>query len=235
MNTLPPTRTERIFNAEPITEEDLKKEASPHRREISCPKCSSTMTMIKVSNRKDDYETTTYQCHGAKAGGKLCLLVMSLTDSVPFYMRPGDFDKGDAGWQAGHTQTVPQKDAEALVKAKVVAPKAAFAGVAHRPIYPGNKSTLNKVIWDLFWDDIMKDGKCKKLSLEARTVVAKGQNSKTDAALKSVTQWITERTGYAIKLQDDHYVISGKTVGGKGAAGQPFSDESYRKLHGFPI
>lgn len=224
-----------------MTEDDLLR--GVEFTEVVCPKCQGLMTCVKGplnpmdKGKPTGYQTTTWQCHNRGRGkGGMCLAVNVFTDSVEYYMRPGDFDKGDIGWKDGITQTVPAADVSGLVAAKQVATKQAFTGVPAKPIYPGNRATVNKQIWDYFWDHILKDGRVSKNDLEVYVKsVATVADNKRDHQLATLTTWIPERTGYAVKLSDGFYEVTGKAprLGGKGLIGEPFSTPEYKKVHGF--
>jgi len=247
--TLPPTRTERLFGSAPVTEDDLLK--GVEFDVVICPKCLSLghsgrqMTCVKgptnplKDGKPTGFQTVTWQCHNRGRGpGEMCLMVVTTTDSVGYYMRPGDFDKGDIGWKDAVAETVPAADVSGLVTAKQVKVKQAFTGVPAKPIYPGTRATVNKQIWDYFWDHIMRDGKVSKKDLEAYVKsVATVAATKRDRQLATLTDWIPERTGYSVKLVGDSYEVTGKAarLGGKGPIGEPFSTPEYKKAHGFPI
>jgi hypothetical protein len=224
-----------LFGKTPETEDSLKDKASATRHDVQCTTCGGLLTLIKVSKRKGDYETTTYQCHNVKHG-KMCLEVHTVTDSVPFYMRPGDFDSGDAGWQAAAPETVPAADLEGLATTEVFKPKPVFSGVPAKPEYPGTRATVNKIIWEFFWTSIMTKGKVDRDKMEKFVrQTATVSKPKIEAALSTVMTWIPERTGYEIKLVGGFYEVARKNarLGGKGLIGEPFSTPEYKKVHGF--
>ncbi len=241
---LPPTRTERLFGAKPVTEADFL--PGIEYAGVVCPKCCGEMTCVKppvtpiVDGKSTGFQTVTWQCHNPAPGTKsgLCLMVSVVTDSVEYYMRPGDFDKGDIGWKAGVKDTIPAADVKPLVKSKQIVGKKAFEGVPVKPVYPGERATVNKILWDEFWNQIFANGEVDKNKLETYVrATATVAFHKVDNALKTLMQWIPQRTGYAVKLVDGKYKVTGKAahLGGKGIIGLPFSDPEYRKVHGFPL
>lgn len=237
-------RLERLYGVQGPTEDELKAKVPDELQNVQCLQCGGLMTLIKAFVRKNDFLTTTYQCHTQKAG-KMCLFVLQATNSVPFYMRPQDFDDGDVSVLEKAHETIPAKDVEKLVVEKKITPKATFEGVPEKPIYPGDgkRTTINTVLWNFFWDTYMDKGKVPKDALEKIVRETKSKpgdrklEAKIDAALsvQAVKDLITSRSGYVVRLSDGHYDVTGKTRGAKGFLGEPWSTDSYKKTHGFPL
>ncbi len=243
--TLPATRIERLFGKAGPTAAELK--ATSKFEDVVCPQCHGLMTLIKAPSAKSQkqekgervpFNTTTWQCHNPwKSVSGLCLTVTTVTDSVGYLMRPGDYDTGDIGWQAGVKDTIPEKDAQSLkpvVKKAVASKRTVFDGVKIKPEYPGSSMTVNKIAWDEFWNQILTNGKADKAKLEAYVkATARTNPVKVNKSLNTLRTWITERTGYAIKLDAGFYTVTGRTKGGKGPTALPYSDLAYQREHGF--
>jgi hypothetical protein len=166
----------------------------------------------------------------------MCLIVSQVTDSVNYFMRPGDFDKADIGWKTGAKDTIPAEQVKGLVAKKQVEPKKSFDGIPpQKPIYPGNRVTINKVTWDFFWDNIMATGRVNHDALVAHVLAntPKKMETKARISLRDLPSLITTRSGYLIRKNEGDWIVFGKGRGGKGLIGEPFSTESYRKIHGF--
>jgi predicted RNA-binding Zn-ribbon protein involved in translation (DUF1610 family) len=236
---MPALRAEKLGQV-PDSAKELIERVPEDLRNLPCPKCGALMVIVKANSDRM-YTTYTAQCHttvsklvprekGSLKVESICGLVIQLTDSVRNLLRPGDFMSHDIGWKDVAETTILLQDA-----AKILPKTEKFEGIKIKPEYPGQKKTINKCLFDEFWFlYCAHNGEVEKSELDRIIKRQRGDNPKTAEALRTFASMYISRTGYSIQLRNGIYTVVGRTIGAKGLLGQPYSDESYRKVHGFP-
>lgn len=150
---------------------------------------------------------------------------MTLTTSVQNFMRPGDFDSSTFNWREVALQTPKMEEVD--IQRKL------FSGVPEIPYSPWTRKTNMSVLYETFWGMYSKDKTVNILALKDVAVSVKGDSSNLRELVKTLPEWMANRTGYAVKQSDSDYIIVGKTIGGNGDQALPYSDPEYKKVHGF--
>lgn len=199
---------------------------------VMCPVCGTNMVMLK--GRKTAYgDNITYQCQAQTAPGKYCLVVMSLTVGNNYFMRPGDFETCDMGWERIASQTFQLNDDDELLQSSV---QEEFERPKATPTNPWDRNVQSKVIWEEFWKAIMEKGMITDRELmeavqDARPGDRKGKPLfKLRREIETLPRWMSKRTGYVVKQRGPVLTVVGKAPGDYNSF--PFSEESYRKQHG---
>jgi len=235
LNSLP-TRREKMGYEWIPTEEDRKRSKSvpSWAKEVQCPKCGAIMVPLKSKDNTRFGENVTYQCHRVDEFQNMCLVVLTVMTGVYYCMRPGDFTKSDWDWENVAFQTVP-----VIPGAKVadISAKEDFQQPKSMNWCPWTKNTQNKVIWDSFWEIILRDGECGCDELRDRVLEIRPKDkngsyrSKLDRELKTLPLQLQRRSGFVIKAYGGVFRIVGKAKGDPEL--HPYSDEAYRKEYGF--
>jgi hypothetical protein len=220
---LPPVRSEQ-YEEIGETEVSIKRELPYWAANVLCPECQGLMLPIHAKKDKQWGETVVYQCQNRKP-----YVVVTLTTTVTNIMRPGDFTLSDFDWREVAKQ-VPTMD-------QAPEPLSVEFRVKKRPPTPWSKNIAQKIMWETFWDMYFKKGSNGLVNIESLIKVVtdiKGASGQIDTLIQTLPTWMTERTGFATVInREGYYQIIGKTVGGTGYAGLPYSDPEYRKEFGF--
>lgn len=227
-----PTRLERFGYSDVPQVARYYRTANRWAKSVMCPVCGSPMTMLR--GRKGRYgENITYQCHAQTSPGKYCLCVITLTVGNNYWMRPGDFETCDFDWQDIANQTVQIRDGDHVEDTSVEGP---FRLPEKAPPCPWVREVLNKAIWDVFWEDILTDGKVYADTLIRKVQEKRPQNTtgkplfKLNQEVSTLTQWMTDRTGLVVRERNNVFTVIGKTKGKSDLA--PWNDQEYRREFG---
>ena len=231
-----PTRRENLGYEWIPTEDDRKRSKSVPvwAKEVICPKCGAIMVPIKSKAETRFGENVTYQCHRVDANQQMCLVVLTIMTGVYYCMRPGDFTKSDWDWESVAHQTVPVIPG---VKVADISAKEDFQQPKSMNWCPWTKNTQNKVIWDTFWEIILRDGECGVDELREKVLEIRPKDKvgsyryKLDRELKNLPDLMQKRSGYVIKSYGKVFRVVGKAKGDPDT--HPYSDAQYRKEHGF--
>lgn len=229
--TLPPTRMEKAGEEFVETSKSLNNKLPYWAKSALCVKCGGLLAPIKAKADTQYGETITFQCHNMK-NGKMCLLVVQVTESVSNMMRPGDFHPSDVGWKHVAPETVSAEVAEAAVS------PVEFEGPKVAPDSPWQRKTVLSALWDGFWLSYMSNTYrpvADKEFVMSHAIAVKGASftQKIKEELENLPEWMNFRTGYVISLSNGAFSIVGKTQGGEGITALPYSDPKYRKKFGF--
>lgn len=183
------------------TSDDIKKRVPDWARNVVCPVCQGIMTPIHSKPEKSNRwgESITYQCHNGK-----CFTVTTVTTSVPYYMRAGDFDVSEFDWR----ELAPQCVAVTRGVTGAETPR----GIGRVPDCPWVRSTATKVIWDAFWDGFKAGSPRHARSVSdvaAAVVRLKGDNPRVRALLKDFPKWMSKESGLKIVQIGTEYVAIG--------------------------
>jgi len=197
---------------------------------VECPRCGGTLTPLKAKAPDGWGEVITYQCHNLiDDKGSYCLVVLTITDGVRYFMRPGDFTSSDFDWTSVAPETIPAPSTVVDPEKKERQP----FKPEHRP--PSwDRNTLMKPIYDLFWEKIMEVGRVDAADLSDYATKMKPETPKDKIleAVRTLPTWMKAKTGYEIRSAHSMYEVAGKSVGS--TYEWPYSLASYRDQHGFP-
>lgn len=185
------------------------------------------MTPLRAKKDRQWGESIVFQCHNMGAKNKICLLVQTVTTSVPFFMRTGDFSDSQFDWKSVAPQTIPEDKANEL---HIGTEKVAFVLPQEAPPSPWIRETATKIVWDSFWTAILKNGEIAVDALRLALFDKKGKSPKTEKLIEQVPEWITGHSGYSVVKQGSSFKVVGKTMGNNKLF--PYSDPKYRKAHG---
>lgn len=196
---------------------------------VDCPRCGGAMTPLKAKAPDSWGEVITYQCHNlVDDSNTFCLVVLTITDGVRYFMRPGDFTSSDFDWTKVAPDTIP-------ARASTTDPDKQ----GHKPFVPEHRppswdrNTLMKPIYDAFWDEIMVSGRVEASDLSDHASKMKPDTPKDKIleAIRTLPSWMKAKTGYVVKSSHSGFEVLGR---GEGSTYEwPFSDVEYRKLHNF--
>lgn len=227
-----PTRRERMGYEWIPSEEDRRNQAPRWAQYVECPVCKGQMTLIKLKKDTQWGHNLTFQCHNTKAE-RHCLAVVQLTTGSTYYMRPGDFEFSDFDWRKVAIETVEVCEGDTIIQSPSDRP---IDRPVLRPYNPWKRTTSPEhILWNLFWDDIMKVGfvSYEDMCFEAEQI----RDDLADLPrYKKIVQdfpaWIEERSGYTVHTDSAGIMcINGRGRGSK--EGLPYSDKEYRQQHGF--
>lgn len=227
-----PTRKERLGYGKQSKSSDYSKEVESWGEYVLCPVCGSQMTLLK--GRKGRYgESLVYQCHTEVKRGQYCLAVMTLTVGSRYYMRPGDFEACDVGWEGVASETVEVREGDVIKQAAFTKD---FELPETPPPAPWSREVQGKVVWDNFWEIALKNnGVVSTLQLidivkEKKPEDRAGKGlSRLESTIKNFPTFVTKSTGYLVRTVGSEFHILGKVEGDTDM--YPYSDPEYRKLH----
>lgn len=203
-------------------------------REVQCPKCGAIMDVLKSKRSLKFGENVLYQCHAIDQYYEACLTVVQITTDSFYWMRASDFTSTDWDWQEIVEETVP-----VLPNGKVIAhdPTDKFIKPVEVPPCPWQKRVTKRVLWEKFWEAIMEQSEINASELITLVQEEREQDKKGKFArnlyelVDTINIWMQQRTGYVVKDFNNILTVVGKSRGSLDLF--PFSDEGYRKKHGF--
>lgn len=228
-----PTRKERGgYGPQPRTSPFLK-EAEGWMKAVQCPVCGSPMTLLK--GRKGRYGTNiTYQCHTETKPRSYCLAIMAVTVGGNRFMRPGDFDVSDIGWEDAAEESIEVEEGDTIKGVPRIGESFLPEEI---PPTIWVRNVRSKVVWDSFWslalsnegavdvDDLIP------MALEVRKKDTQGDNyDRLLEVINDIPEWITKRTGFLISRKENILQVIGQ--GGGSMSLYPYSDHGYRKKFG---
>jgi len=169
-------------------------ESSEWAKDVVCPVCGGLMTLLKEKADTHWGETFTFQCHNAKP-----FVVMTVTTSVLNKMEPSMFDVSVVNWK----EVAPKAPKSGKLKPK-------FKGVREIPARPWTRMTNSSVLWDCFWALYKTRGKvdCAESVIQAGEI--KGDSPQLRELVRTLPDWMTQRSGYVVKRMGGDFKIVGK-------------------------
>lgn len=228
-----PTRREKEGGGPQPKNSPFLKEADDWMKAVQCPLCGSPMALLK--GRRGRYGANiTYQCHTETKPRSYCLTVMTVTVGGNRFMRPGDFDVSDIGWEDVAEEAIEVEDGD-IIKG---VPRIGSDFLPHEaPPTIWVRNVRRKVIWDSFWDLALDNqgvvcvDKLVPLVLWVRKKDADGDNyDRLMETIYDIPNWMTKRTGYLIIRKENTLQVIGQ--GGGSESLYPYSQEDYRQAFG---
>ena len=195
---------------------ELKRRLPAWARDTLCPIDGAVMMPLKAKADTQWGESITWQC-------RACRAVVTVNTSSPSIMSPGDFSSSMFNWKEVSLSSEPFTDDKIE--------KSDFTGVPEIPPRPWSRNTNNSVLWDIFWQLHSSSSNCTPEDLLQGAIAIKGDSPKLRELVKTLPEWMAEKTGYAVKLRSGVFSVVGKTAGNLNEA--PYSDVEYRRKHGF--
>jgi hypothetical protein len=152
------------------------------------------MTLLKEKSDKQWGITTTYQCHNERP-----FVVVTVTTSVMNKMAPEMFDVATTNWK----DVAPNAPTKGTLRPK-------FKGLKEAPPRPWTRMTNSSALWDAFWETYLKDGSVNKALVLEMAAAVKGHSPNLKELVRTLPDWMTEKSGYVVKLIGDHFEVVGK-------------------------
>lgn len=229
-----PTRCERAGRPSPTKSEKLR-EAPDWARVVTCPVCSGKMTIIRVKKDTTFGHNLTYQCHRQYEEKRYCFTIVQIVTGSHFLMRTGDFDDWDYDWRTGVEETVEVRDGDTLVQSTVQSDTDKI--VTKTPPTLASRNTRKKVIWDVFFDQIVNYGSAERDDIFSAVASIRPQDkeepekSRTLQEISEIPHWLTQRSGFIVNVSGHTYTVVGRKW--VSTSEPPFSDSKYRQEFGF--
>lgn len=228
-----PTKKEREGGGPQPKKSPFLKEADSWMKTVQCPLCGSPMTLLK--GRAGRYGTNiTYQCHTEVKTRSYCLTVMTVTVGGNRFMRPGDFDVSDIGWEDVAEEAIEVEDGDTI---KGVPRIGADFLPQEAPPTIWVRNVRRKAIWDSFWSLALSNSGVVDVDdlvpmvLEVRKTDINGDNhERLLESIDEIPDWITKRTGYLITRKENILQVIGQ--GGGSTSLYPYSQKEYREKFG---